>query len=147
MDQNHFDERISVAFLRFSDTISPLRWRYDTIVNHQNLFSPVHPPASSCSYKALQRMQEDRLEYEEYVASLPTDGSVPGNPNNVPSQKVLGIDFGTSSLRCAILNDHKATIVEDRDGSRDTPSYVYFEDPSASPLVPVVGQLAKSKVR
>ncbi|GMI11385.1 hypothetical protein TrRE_jg7970 [Triparma retinervis] len=97
-------------------------------------------------FKALQRMEHDKLEYEEYLAGLPTDGSVPSNPHNVPSQKVLGIDFGTSSLRCAILNDRKATIVEDKDGGRSTPSYVFFENASESPLVPICGRLAKSKL-
>jgi hypothetical protein len=91
-------------------------------------------------------MEQDKLEYEEYLAGLPTDGSVPNNPNNVPSQKVLGIDFGTSSLRCAILNERKATIVEDKDGGRSTPSYFFFENQSESPLVPICGRLAKSKL-
>ncbi|GMI03898.1 hypothetical protein TrVE_jg2550 [Triparma verrucosa] len=55
---------------------------------------------------------------------------------------VLGVDFGTSSLRCALLEGDKSTIVEDRDGSRDTPSYVLYEEGSD----PVLGRLAKQKL-
>ncbi|GMI10636.1 hypothetical protein TrLO_g13806 [Triparma laevis f. longispina] len=55
---------------------------------------------------------------------------------------VLGVDFGTSSLRCALLDGDKSSIVEDRDGARDTPSYVFYEEGSE----PVLGRLAKQKL-
>ena len=49
------------------------------------------------SYRAVQRMSAEREEYEEYLVKL---GHVDDAAE--PAVKVLGVDFGTSSLRCAI---------------------------------------------
>ena len=98
-----------------------------------------------CSFRALQRMETEREDYEAYLASLPKGAR--GAAQKGATKKVIGVDFGTSSLRCAILDDSKVSIIEDREGSRCTPAYVFLEGGwGDNETEPVLGRLAKGKL-
>jgi hypothetical protein len=100
------------------------------------------------SYRAVQRMSAEREEYEEYLVKF---GHVDDAAE--PAVKVLGVDFGTSSLRCAISSPKGPEIVEDREGGRSTPSYIYHEDGASENGAgeeaeggAVVGRMAQQKL-
>ncbi len=95
------------------------------------------------SYRAVARMGEERAEYEEYLERIGVkkDGTISTNSHTAPG--ILGVDFGTSSVRVAINTGDKPVIVEDPVGDRSTPAYLYNDTDTSSM---VVGKVALSKL-
>jgi len=89
------------------------------------------------SYRAVQRMKLEQEEYDDYLLKF-------GHHDDAatPLVAVLGVDLGTSSVRVAITQEGKPVIVEDREGGRFTPSYVFYEDGGGA----VTGNLAAQRV-
>jgi molecular chaperone DnaK len=101
------------------------------------------------SFRAVQRMNEEQEDYDAWKARFgPCEGEGADGNSSPVSIKVLGVDLGTSSLRCAISeanNNNAPELVEDREGGRSTPSYVFYESADADAEA-VTGRMAHQRL-
>ena len=83
------------------------------------------------SYRALQRMDEEHEDYLDALEAYEEEyGPVTDESTSSMPLGTLGIDFGSESVRIAFLARGTRTepkIVENREGDRETPTYVELE--------------------
>ena len=91
-------------------------------------------------------MNSEADDYQDYLTKFHPEQAVSSNGTPAaPPVQVLGIDLGSSSLRLALSSPSSPpSIVEDREGKRSTPAYVYFEggEPQEDGTNAVLGTLA-----